>query len=102
MSSEGEDELRTEGTLPKSRVEASNAGGSVDDATQVVRLSDSAAADSADQLKTLLQSAEVPSAGFEPAELVGLAVIDWIAFWVRGHLVGCIWGMTRSCVERWR
>lgn len=72
MSSEGEDELRTEGTLPKSRVEASNAGGSVDDATQVVRLSDSAAADSADQLKTLLQSAEVPSAGFEPAELVGV------------------------------
>ena len=71
MSSEGEDELRTEAALPKSRPGASAAGGSGDDSTQVVRLSESGAADSVDQLKTLLQSAEVSGPGLEAAESIG-------------------------------
>lgn len=98
MSSEGEDELRTEAALPKSRPEASAAGGSGDDSTQVVRLSESGAADSVDQLKTLLQSAGFRGLVWRLRNRSVPGVIVWIAFWGRVRLGVCIWGMIRSCV----
>ncbi|MFM7837200.1 MAG: hypothetical protein ACKPJD_35845, partial [Planctomycetaceae bacterium] len=57
MSSEGEDELRTEDGRFSAAVGGVDGGDGVDDATQVVRLSESRVTDSADQLKTILQSA---------------------------------------------
>lgn len=71
MCSEGEDDLRTEATLPESRVQGSAVGDSGDDSTHVVRLSESGAADSADELKTLLQTAESVMGGVESGESIG-------------------------------
>jgi len=56
MSSEGEDELRTEDGRFSAAVGGVDGGDGGVDATQLVRLSESRVTDSADQLRTILQS----------------------------------------------
>jgi len=70
MSSEGEDELRTEDGRLSAAVGGTGVGESADDATQVVRISDSRATESADQLKTILQSASESAVGGELGDAI--------------------------------